>query len=132
MVPLKDGSVSVRGRFQHKGKRYRVAFGRDVESWTNSVGARSSRTSTRSWTPLSSLVQAVDRALMAWHDPPHTTAAHGVHPARQRTIITSRARTLRGDWAMRRPPNLRHDMRGGGGPEPRCIDYDLAALFVQH
>ena len=38
MVPLQDGSVSVRGRFRHKGERYRVAFGRDVEGWTEQRG----------------------------------------------------------------------------------------------
>ncbi len=37
-VPLKDGSVSIRGRFQHKGERYRAAFGRDVEGWTEQRG----------------------------------------------------------------------------------------------
>ena len=38
MVPLQDGSVSVRGRFSHKGERYRAVFGRDVEGWTEQRG----------------------------------------------------------------------------------------------
>jgi hypothetical protein len=81
--------------------------------------------------PLGSLVQAADQALTAWHGPPHATAAHGTHPARQRTIITSRARILRADWAMHRPPNLPPDVRSGGSPASRCIDYDLAALLAR-
>jgi hypothetical protein len=81
--------------------------------------------------PLPGLVQAADQAFTAWHAPPHTTAAHGTHPARQRTIITSRARILRGDWTMRRPPNLPPDVRSGGSPAPRGIDYDLAALLAR-
>jgi hypothetical protein len=40
MVPLQDGSVSIRGRFSHKGERYRVAFGRDVEGWTEQRGGQ--------------------------------------------------------------------------------------------
>src|ERR1700677_3577287 len=38
MIPLHDGSVSVRGRFRYKGERYRAAFGRDVEGWTEQRG----------------------------------------------------------------------------------------------
>ncbi len=38
MIPLHDGSVSVRGRFRHKGERYRATFGRDVEGWTERRG----------------------------------------------------------------------------------------------
>jgi integrase len=37
-VPLQDGSVSIRARFSHKGERYRVVFGRDVEGWTEQRG----------------------------------------------------------------------------------------------
>jgi integrase len=37
-VPLKDGSASIRGRFNHDGVRYRVVFGRDVEGWTKQRG----------------------------------------------------------------------------------------------
>ncbi len=40
MVPLKDGSVSVRGRFSHRGERYRAVFGLDVEGWTKQRGER--------------------------------------------------------------------------------------------
>lgn len=39
-VPLTDGSQSIRGRFRHKGQRYRVAFGRDVDGWTEARGRR--------------------------------------------------------------------------------------------
>jgi len=46
-------------------------------------------------------------------------------------IITSRARILRGDWTMHRPPNLPPDVRSGGGPAPRSIDYNLAALLAR-
>jgi hypothetical protein len=38
MIQLHDGSVSVRGRFRYKGERYRAAFGRDVEGWTEQRG----------------------------------------------------------------------------------------------
>lgn len=37
-IRLQDGSVSVRARFRHKGERYRVTFGRDVEGWTEARG----------------------------------------------------------------------------------------------
>ncbi|HTU85125.1 MAG TPA: tyrosine-type recombinase/integrase [Solirubrobacteraceae bacterium] len=39
-VPLSDGSLSIRGRFRHKGGRYRVAFGLDVDGWTEARGRR--------------------------------------------------------------------------------------------
>jgi integrase len=33
-VPLADGSVSIRARFRHDGRRRRIVFGLDVEGWT--------------------------------------------------------------------------------------------------
>jgi hypothetical protein len=79
--------------------------------------------------PLSGLVQAVDQALTAWQGPAHATVALGAHPARQRTILTSRVRILRGEWEMRRPPNLPPTVRSHAGPPVRTIDYDLSGVF---
>jgi hypothetical protein len=40
MVSLTDGTMSLRGRFRHKGTRYRVVFGHDVDGWTEARGRR--------------------------------------------------------------------------------------------
>ena len=37
---LRDGTSSVRARFRHKGERYPVVFGRDVDGWTEARGRR--------------------------------------------------------------------------------------------
>ena len=37
---LTDGTSSVRARFQHKGERYPVVFGLDVDGWTEARGRR--------------------------------------------------------------------------------------------
>ncbi len=39
-TPLDDGSMSVRGRFRYRGGRYRVAFGRDTDGWTDARARR--------------------------------------------------------------------------------------------
>ncbi len=39
-VALSDGTLSIRGRFSHRGGRYRIVFGRDVDGWTNARAAR--------------------------------------------------------------------------------------------
>jgi integrase len=39
-VMLADGTISVRARFTHRGERYRVVFGRDVDGWTVARGRR--------------------------------------------------------------------------------------------
>ncbi len=79
--------------------------------------------------PLRSLAHAADQALTAWHAPARTSAAQGTHPARQRTIITSRTRILRDEWEMLRPPSLPLAVRDQSSPTPRRIDYDLAGIL---
>jgi hypothetical protein len=37
---LADGTTSVRARFRHKGERYPIVFGRDVDGWTEARGRR--------------------------------------------------------------------------------------------
>ena len=39
-VALRGGARSVRGRFHHRGERYRVVFGRDVDGWTDARAQR--------------------------------------------------------------------------------------------
>lgn len=84
--------------------------------------------------PLARLIQTADQTFTAWHGPDHATAREGTHPARQRTVFTSRQRILKGDWTMQRTPSLPPDTRdpaGGGACVPRPIDYDLPALFAR-
>lgn len=79
---------------------------------------------------LNNLTHTTDKTLTAWHGPPHTTAAQGTHPARQRIILTSRTQILQDNWAMRRPPNLPPTIRAQTNPTPRTINYNLPALFA--
>jgi len=85
--------------------------------------------------PLARLIQTADETFTAWHGAQHATAREGTHPARQRTVFTSRQRILAGDWTMQRTPSLPPDARdpanGGGSCLPRPIDYDLPALFAR-
>ena len=84
--------------------------------------------------PLARLIQTADQTFTAWHGAEHATAREGAHPARQRTVFTSRERILKGDWTMHRTPSLPPDLRdpaGKGACVPRPIDYDLPALFAQ-
>jgi integrase len=41
---LRDGTSSVRARFRHKGERYPIVFGRDVDGWTEARGRRELQT----------------------------------------------------------------------------------------
>jgi hypothetical protein len=79
---------------------------------------------------LHNLVGAADQALAAWHGPPNITADQGTHPARQRIILTSRARILGGDWTVHRPPNLPPNIRRQVKSAPRTIAYDLPTLLA--
>ena len=84
--------------------------------------------------PLARLIQTADQTFTAWHGAQQATAREGTHPARQRTVFTSRQRILAGDWTMQRTPSLPLDTRdpaGGGACVPRPIDYDLPALFAR-
>jgi hypothetical protein len=80
--------------------------------------------------PLNTLIQTTDQTLTAWHAPPHTNAAQGTHPARQRIIITSRTRILQNDWTMHRLPNLPPAARQKATTTPRAIDYNLPGLLT--
>jgi hypothetical protein len=84
--------------------------------------------------PLARLIQTADETFTAWHGAQHATAREGTHPARQRTVFTSRQRILAGDWTMQRTPSLPPDTRdqaSGSTGIPRPIEYDLPALFAQ-
>jgi hypothetical protein len=84
--------------------------------------------------PLARLIQTADETFTAWHGAPHATAPEGTHPARQRTVFTSRQRILEGDWTMQRTPSLPPEARdpaSGSTCVPRRIDYDLPALFAR-
>ncbi len=79
---------------------------------------------------LSNLTQTTDQTLTAWHAPPHTNAAQGTHPARQRIILTSRTRILQNDWEVRRPPSLPPTVRNHTVPISRIINYSLPSMWV--
>jgi hypothetical protein len=84
--------------------------------------------------PLARLIQTADETFTAWHGAKHSTAREGTHPARQRTVFTSRQRILAGDWTMQRTPSLPPDTRdqaSGSICVPRPIEYDLPTLFAQ-
>ena len=84
--------------------------------------------------PLTRLIQTADQTFTAWHGAKQASAREGSHPARQRTVFTSRQRILQGDWTMQRTPSLPPDLRdpaSGGACVPRPIDYNLPALFAQ-
>ena len=82
--------------------------------------------------PLARLIQTADKTFTAWHGAKQTTAREGTHPARQRTVFTSRERIMKGDWTMQRTPSLPPELRdpaSKGACVPRPIDYNLPALF---
>jgi hypothetical protein len=84
--------------------------------------------------PLARLIQTADQTFTAWHGAEHATAREGSHPARQRTVFTSRERIMKSDWTMHRTPSVPPDLRdpaAGGACVPRPIDYDLPALFAR-
>jgi Replication-relaxation len=83
--------------------------------------------------PLARLIQTADETFTAWHGAQHATAREGTHPARQRTVFTSRQRILEGDWTMQRTPSLPPDTRdpaNGSTCVPRPVAYNLPALFA--
>lgn len=79
--------------------------------------------------PLNNLIQTTDKTLTAWHAPLHITQANGTHPARQRTIITSRTQILQNNWTMHRPPNLPSTICARANPMPRTVNYDVSDLL---
>ncbi len=80
--------------------------------------------------PLRRLVETADHAFTAWYGQKHAGPREGTHPARQRTVFTSRDRILDGDWTMLRTPSLPPECRD----EPRCVartvEYSLPSLFA--
>jgi hypothetical protein len=84
--------------------------------------------------PLARLIQTADETFTAWHGAQHATAREGTHPARQRTVFTSRQRILAGDWTMQRTPSLPPETReaaDGRACLPRPVQYDVPALFAR-
>ncbi len=67
--------------------------------------------------PLRRLVETADQTFTAWDGQKHAGSREGTHPARQRTVFTSRDSILDGDWTMLRTPSLPPDYRD----EPRFV-----------
>jgi hypothetical protein len=80
--------------------------------------------------PLRRLIETADRTFTAWHGHEHAGPREGTHPARQRTVFTSRERILQGDWTMHRTPSLPPNLRDTSACSPRTVDYNLPALFA--
>ncbi len=79
--------------------------------------------------PLRRLIETADKTFTAWYGNQHAGPREGTHPARQRTVFTSRERILKNNWTMHRTPNLPPNLRETPACSPRTIDYDLPALF---
>ena len=81
--------------------------------------------------PLGRLIETADQSFSAWHGREQAGPREGVHPARQRTVFTSRERVLAGDWTMQRTPTLPPALRENpSNCSPRSLAYDLPALFA--
>jgi hypothetical protein len=81
--------------------------------------------------PLRRLIQTADQTFTAWHSNEHAGPREGTHPARQRTVFTSRERILAGDWTMQRTPSLPPALREDGARcSPRSLEYNLPYLFA--
>lgn len=80
--------------------------------------------------PLRRLIETADKTYTAWYGHEHAGPREGTHPARQRTVFTSRERILKGDWRMHRTPNLPPALRDDPTTcTPRTIEYNLPTLF---
>jgi hypothetical protein len=80
--------------------------------------------------PLRRLIETADKTYTAWYGHQHAGPREGTHPARQRTVFTSRERILAGDWTMHRTPNLPPALRENPTTcTPRTIEYNLPTLF---
>lgn len=80
--------------------------------------------------PLRRLIETADKTYTAWYGHQHAGPREGTHPARQRTLFTSRERIQQGDWRMYRTPNLPPALRENPATcTPRTIEYNLPNLF---
>jgi hypothetical protein len=80
--------------------------------------------------PLARLIETADQTFAAWHGHEHAGPREGTHPARQRTVFTSRERILAGDWTMHRTPGLPPALREKPAMcSPRPIEYNLLLMF---
>ena len=80
--------------------------------------------------PLRSLVKAADQTFSAWHGLKDAGPREGIHPARERVVLTSRERVLSGDWTMERAPSLPPVLREYPDVcSPGSAAYDLPAMF---
>jgi hypothetical protein len=81
--------------------------------------------------PLRRLIETADQTYSAWYGHEHAGPREGTHPARQRTVFTSRERVLAGDWTMYRTPSLPPSLRENSGTcSPRSLEYNLPSLFA--
>lgn len=81
--------------------------------------------------PLQRLIETADQTFSSWYGNGHVGPREGTHPARQRTVFTSRERILAGDWRMHRTPSLPPALREQPAVcSPRLIEYDLPLLFT--
>jgi hypothetical protein len=80
--------------------------------------------------PLRRLIETADNTFTAWYGHEHAGPREGTHPARQRTVFTSRERILKNNWTMHRTPNLPPNLRETPACSPRTIDYNLPSLFA--
>lgn len=80
---------------------------------------------------LTSLLQTADRALTAWHGPPHASVRDGVYPARERILFTTREQILNGDWVMQRVPRQPSLADGPSATRAsRTVTYDLPLMLA--
>jgi hypothetical protein len=80
--------------------------------------------------PLRRLIETADRTFTAWYGHKHAGPREGTHPARQRTVFTSRERILKNNWTMHRTPSLPPALRETPACSPRTIEYNLPSLFA--
>jgi hypothetical protein len=81
--------------------------------------------------PLQRLIEIADQTFSSWYGSSHVGPREGIHPARQRTVFTSRERILAGDWTMHRAPSLPPAYREKPATcSPRPIEYNLPLLFA--
>lgn len=81
--------------------------------------------------PLRRLIETADKTFTAWYGNEHAGPREGTHPARQRTVFTSRERILKNNWTMHRTPNLPPALREDPAAcSPRTIEYNLPSLFA--
>lgn len=81
--------------------------------------------------PLQRLIETADQTFSSWYGNGQVGPREGTHPARQRTVFTSRERILAGDWRMHRTPSLPPTCREKPVTcSSRQIEYNLPLLFA--